>query len=217
MDSGHGIKELRAFRHLAPRHRVLFDVGAAEGIFSAAFCAMTGGLSKAFEPSPVMFRRLLDLRAVNRDLDIRAINTALGDTPGMLRARPYSDGQFSAVGDAGDDWSEMSVATLDDVVREDGTAPDLVKVDVEGMELAVVRGGSQTLATSVRTIFLEVHYDAMAQRGESPQDLQGALADLGFRLWSLDLVPIPDLAAYLGREREMVPGYAIVIGRKTTS
>src|SRR4051794_15158446 len=32
------IKELRAFRKLAPMHACFVDIGAAEGIFSAAFC-----------------------------------------------------------------------------------------------------------------------------------------------------------------------------------
>jgi FkbM family methyltransferase len=214
VDYGHAIKELYAFRRLAPEHRVLFDVGAAEGIFSAAFCALTGRPAWAFEPSPVMFGRLSELRRMNPTLDIRAHHIALGATAGMVRARAYTDGQFSAAGVGDDDGHEMPVASLDEFVRAHGTAPDFMKIDVEGMELAVVTGGRETLSEHVRTVVLEVHYDALRQRGEAMEDLEGALRDMRFGLWDLDFEEIPTLRAYAATEPEMVPGYTIVIARK---
>jgi len=214
VDYGHAIKELEAFRRLAPDHRLLFDVGAAEGIFSAAFCALTGRPAWAFEPSPVMFRRLSELLSMNPALDIRAHHTALGATAGVVRAREYTDGQFSAAGVGEGDTHEMRVATLDDFVRAHGTAPDFMKIDVEGMELAVVTGGRETLSEHVRTLVLEVHYDALAQRGEAMEDLERALREMGFGLWTLDFAEIPSLRAYAASEPEMVPGYTIVIARK---
>jgi FkbM family methyltransferase len=214
IDYGHAIKEFRAFKRLAPDHEVLFDVGAAEGIFSAAFCALTGRTSWAFEPSPVMFQRFSDLRALNPELRIVAFNIALGETAGSQRVREYTDGQFSAVGVQDGDAHEMAVTTLDAVVQAHGTAPDLVKVDVEGMELAVLAGATETLTTSVKTIILEVHYDALAERGEAVDDIERALADTGFELWSLDFERITHLRPYVASEPEMIPGYTIVIARR---
>lgn len=214
IDYGHAIKEFRAFKRLAPDHQVLFDVGAAEGIFSAAFCALTGRSAWAFEPSPVMFQRLSDLRALNPNLQIFAFKTAVGETVGSQRAREYTDGQFSAVGVTDGDRHEMLVTTLDTFVQTHGTAPDLVKIDVEGMELAVLKGATQTLATSVKTIVLEVHYHSLAERGEAIEDVERALADLGFGVWSLDFERIAHLRAHVAREPEMIPGYTIVIARR---
>jgi FkbM family methyltransferase len=214
VDYGHAIKELDAFRRLAPGHRVLFDVGAAEGIFSAAFCALTDGSAWAFEPSPTMFRRLSELRSVNPGFDIRLHHTALGATAGVVLAREYTDGQFSAAGVGEGATREMPVAALDEFVLAHGTAPDFMKIDVEGMELAVVIGGRETLSEHVRTVVLEVHYDALAQRGEAMEDLERALWGAGFRLRNLDLDEIPSLRAYAEREPEVIPGYTIVIARK---
>jgi FkbM family methyltransferase len=214
IDYGHAIKEFKAFKRLAPDHQVLFDVGAAEGIFSAAFCALTGRTAWAFEPSPVMFQRLSDLRALNPDLRILSFNTALGETVGRLRAREYTDGQFSAVGVQDRDEHDMPVATLDAVVEAHGTAPDLLKIDVEGMELAVLAGARETLKTSVKTMIIEVHYDALAERGETVEDLERTLAETGFGVWSLDFERITNLRTYVASEPEMIPGYTIVIARR---
>src|SRR4051794_27856109 len=49
---GHAIEELNAFKAVADDHKAFLDIGAAEGIFSAAFCALTGRRAWAFEPSP---------------------------------------------------------------------------------------------------------------------------------------------------------------------
>jgi FkbM family methyltransferase len=214
VDYGHSIKELAAFKRLAPEHARLFDVGAAEGIFSAAFCVLTGRASWAFEPSPEMFRRLGHLRAVNPQLDIRPFHIALGERPERRAVRQYPDGQYSAVGVTPRDRAQMDVTTLDAVVEAHGVAPDLLKIDVEGMELAVLKGARATLAAHVRTIVLEVHYDALAERGETLGELGGVLADASFELWSLRFEPIPDLGRYVRRERELTPGYTIVLARR---
>ena len=214
VEYGHPIKELMAFQRLAPEHRVLFDVGAAEGIFSAAFCALTGRPAWAFEPSPAMFQRLSDLRSSNPGLGINAHRVALGAEEGVVLAREYTDGQFSAAGVSEGDTQEMPVTTLDEFVRAHGTAPDLLKIDVEGMELAVVTGGRETLTEHVRTVVLEVHYDALAQRGETMEELERALRGAGFGLLSLDFDEIPSLATYAASEPEIIPGYTIVIARK---
>jgi FkbM family methyltransferase len=214
VDHGHSIRELAAFRRVAPEHARLFDVGAAEGIFSAAFCALTGRPAWAFEPSPEMFRRLGHLRAANPQLDIRPLHMALGEQAERRPVRQYSDGQYSAVGVTPSDRAEMDVTTLDAVVETHGAAPDLLKIDVEGMELAVLKGARETLAADVRTIVLEVHYDALAQRGETVGELEDVLADAGLELWSLGFERIPALGRYVRRERELIPGYTIVLARR---
>jgi FkbM family methyltransferase len=214
IDYGHSIKELAAFRRLAPEHATLFDIGAAEGIFSAAFCALTGRMSWAFEPSPEMFRRLGDLCAANPQFDIRSFHLALGERDERRAVRRYPDGQYSAVGVTPGQRDEMDVTTLDAVVDAHATAPDLLKIDVEGMELAVLKGAQATLAGNVRTIVLEIHHHALAQRGETTVELEDILAGHGFELWSLDFERIGDLGGYVRCERELTPGYAIVLARR---
>jgi FkbM family methyltransferase len=216
VDYGHGIKELRAFARLAPQHESFLDIGAAEGIFSAAFCAFTHRAAWAFEPSPEMQERLADMCRVNPDFEISYLPFALGARERQQALWQYSDGQFGALPDGVTGTQEMEVRTLDAVVQDQGISADLAKIDVEGMELEVLRGGASTFAESVRSLLLEVHWELLEERGESAAELEGLLRELGFVLFTLDFEPIGDLTAYAEREPEMVPGYTIIVCQKSS-
>lgn len=215
VEYGHGIQELHAFKRLAPGHRLLLDIGAAEGIYAAAFCALTGQRAWAFEPSPEMFGRLEQLRRLNPNLAIDATNVALGANSGERSVVRYSDGQFSGVGAPPGERDVMAVTTLDAFADEHGLQPDMVKIDVEGMELDVLRGGARTFREAVSTIVLEVHYEPSGRLGQSITDLQAVLEDYGFRLESLDGARVDDLASYARAHPELLPGYTIIVCRKT--
>jgi FkbM family methyltransferase len=214
IDYGHGIEELHAFKRLASGHVLLLDIGAAEGIFSAAFCALTGQRAWAFEPSPEMLTRLEHVRRLNPTLAIHISDLALGAKAEQRPVRQYTDGQFSAAGAQAGGSDTMGVTTLDAVVEQHGLKPDLAKIDVEGMELDVLRGGECTFRSLVRTIVLEVHYTLLAQLGQTMPALQALLEDYGYGLESLDGGAIDDLAQYARAQPEMLPGYTIVVCRR---
>ena len=46
-----------------------------------------------------------------------------------------------------------------------GTSPDVIKVDVEGAELDVLRGARQTLASCSPALFVEFHPSLWPARG----------------------------------------------------
>jgi len=212
VDYAHGVQELRAFKGLAAGHNELLDIGAAEGIYSAAFCALTGRRAWALEPSPEMYGRLRGLCDLNSSFEIETCQIAVGATAGHRAVRLYPDGQFSGVGAS--DGEAMDVTTLDEFTAERELAPDLAKIDVEGMELDVLRGGERTFRDSVQAILLEVHYDLLAQQGQSVRELQSLLADYGFSLEDLDAAPIEDLERFTQANPEPVPGYTIVVCRR---
>jgi FkbM family methyltransferase len=214
VEYGHGIRELRAFKRAARSRRLLLDIGAAEGIYSAAFCALTGRSAWAFEPSPAKFPNLEDLCRLNPSLAITANNLALDATSGQRAFRRHPDGQFSGVGVTPEDCEILSVTTLDEFVAGRSLVPDFAKIDVEGMEIDVLRGGEKTFREMVKTIVLEVHYVPLRERGQSASDLQKLLEQYGFRLESLEGVPIADLEAYTRAHPEPIPGYTIIVCRK---
>jgi FkbM family methyltransferase len=214
IEYGHGIIEMNAFRRLAADHDVLLDIGAAEGIYAAAFCALTGKSAWAFEPSPDKFANLEDLRRLNPALDIKSVNLGLDAHSGQRTFCRHSDGQVAGVAASSEGAETLPVTSVDEFVEQHGLAPDFVKIDVEGMELDVLRGGQRTFPEFVRTIILELHYDALAGRGQSISDVQLVVERYGFGLESLEGATIADLARYASVHPEPLPGYTVVVCHK---
>jgi hypothetical protein len=85
---------------------------------------------------------------------------------------------------------EVRVLTLDDVAAtvlpSDG-AIHLLKVDVEGAEMAVLEGAGRILRTRVEAVWLEFWPDGLEVAGEDPAACVQRLADLGFAILLVDL------------------------------
>ncbi len=195
VDRGRGTPELDAFKRLAVHHSTFLDIGAGAGIFSAAFCALTGRKAYALEPSPEMWTRISGLIELNPSLAIEPFNIALGAATGT---QPVSVHGAQFRGEPGTDAhaQTMVVQDLDGFVAEHGLDPDFAKVDVEGMELEVLRGGADTFKESVDALMLEVH-PRLLLGGRSVADVQAQLIDFGFDLFTLTFEPIDDLTRHL--------------------
>ena len=77
------------------------------------------------------------------------------------------------------------VETLDGFCARRGIGQvDLLKIDVQGTELDVIRGGSTTLR-SIGLVFAEVNFAPQYEGGVLYLDLGRALADLGFSIYNL--------------------------------
>ncbi len=83
---------------------------------------------------------------------------------------------------------EIRVPTvvLDDWLEREGLRPDLIKIDVEGAELGVLRGLARTLAHDGVRLFVEVHPPQLAQAGLSTDDVVGFLAARGYRMFAIE-------------------------------
>ena len=81
----------------------------------------------------------------------------------------------------------MKQRTLDEIAREASEVPALVKVDVEGSELAVLEGAQLTLVASAPPIFvLEVNYETSGAVGHRPVDLVARLpASKGYEVYRI--------------------------------
>jgi FkbM family methyltransferase len=170
---------------------VVVDVGANVGYMTslAAVRAGAAGSVVAFEPHPVVFELLSAnvARWGGRDLAVvTAHRLALSDHAGTaeLNAGAAFDANMglSALEPAGvarpeDVLVPVEVKRLDDVIGERRVG--LLKIDVEGHEAAVLRGGLELLQSGrIRDVIFEDH-------DPYPDDSTRLLEDAGYRLFSL--------------------------------
>lgn len=141
-------EELSVFDSLHSIHTVL-DVGARDDV---DYLMLKPGITlHAFEPNPVFYQQLRDnVRALqkknNRRYKAILNNYALGAEEKTVF---YNDGTQSLDGSLswkGTSKTTVKVRTLDDyVIRHNIKRIDFLKMDVEGYELEVLRGGKHSL------------------------------------------------------------------------
>lgn len=165
-----------------------YDVGANLGAFAClARDAISDGEIVAFEPHPDNISRLKRNAELN-DADIITYPVALsnesGDAElsvdlgraGNQRHALATDGEGRTIG--------IETETGDRLIAaEQLPPPTVVKVDVEGAELPVIEGLSESLASDVcRLVYCEIHPELMDQYEGTPQAVREALEDAGFEL-----------------------------------
>jgi FkbM family methyltransferase len=141
-----------------------YDIGANVGFFTLVAAKIVGaeGVVVAFEPLPANVGQLEKNVALNALSNVTVIPKAVGAIEGVAGlvlgddARDnsrLSDGQTD-----GEDEIEVPVTTVDAAVREhDLRMPDVMKIDVEGAEIDVLRGALETIRRSRPLIVVEVH------------------------------------------------------------
>ena len=76
---------------------------------------------------------------------------------------------------------EVPVVRLDDLLS--GRIPDLIKIDVEGHELEVLRGLRATLDRKATRLAIEVHVDELRHSGASAHELFEILGPRHYDFW----------------------------------
>lgn len=128
------------------------DVGANIGSLSilAAITAGNTGKVIAIEPHPRIYGFQRQNLAFNQIRNVESHNVALGESPGQLHfSDERSDDQNGVLSDGG---IVVTVTTLDTLTVA-LPAIALLKIDVEGYELPVLKGARETLARTACVYF----------------------------------------------------------------
>lgn len=173
--------EYRAFKAALGPGKVAFDIGANVGCYSMLFGQWVGAAGKvfAFEPSPATFYGLERHVALNRlGGVVRPIRAAVSDEPGaaeFLVLDNQGTSRLAAGGEGGSSPRAVRVPTVsvDEFCAREGVTPDLMKIDVEGFELAVLRGARETIRRrgAQLALFVEMHPTTWAEVGTSKEEM----------------------------------------------
>jgi FkbM family methyltransferase len=155
------------------------DVGANYGWFTIAMATavVPDGCVWAVEPTPPALRVLDANVKRNAHLPIRVIPIALGKSASPIRINvfrglPTGHSSVSTLGRDDFEVYDCEGRTLDSLLRDSGQSPVLVKLDVEGSELAILEGSDELLRSRMPPIWLiEINYQTTQALGHRPVDL----------------------------------------------
>ena len=138
------------FRHSVGVDYTLIDCGANYGYWSVLISSAPYGSHKAIaiEPSSQNFAKLKNNAEINGNR-FEVMKCAIGAGRGTARLSGTKHEAFSIAGDAGGGGGEdVPVITLDNLLDDGTISPDekyLIKLDVEGVEIEAIKGGTQLL------------------------------------------------------------------------
>ncbi|HPQ11449.1 MAG TPA: FkbM family methyltransferase, partial [Bacillota bacterium] len=124
---------------------IVLDVGAYVGEASLWFSSIVGseGTVYAFEPEPMAFRMLRNNLKVNNIQNVIPVNMAVGDTDKLMK---LSGNSGASVLTESMNGAVVKVITIDSfVAQQHFTKVSFMKMDVEGYELNVLIGASETI------------------------------------------------------------------------
>ncbi len=197
--------ECRVLTAIAPEGGNVVEIGANIGAHTVPLARRVGetGVVHAFEPQPIVFQNLCANLALNGLANVRAYNAGCAAEASTLIFPDIDyeqEGNFGALRLAQvaghDRGQEVAIRTLDSYGLD---RIDLLKIDVEGMEQAVIAGARQTIERARPVIYMEF------DRSGEPERLMRMLSDLGYRLWR-HRPPLFNPENWTGRRTNPWPG-----------
>ena len=150
-------EQTRQFQQHITRGATVLDVGAHVGYYTVLSAVLSGpqGQVYAFEPNPVNHAFLQRHVRLNRLASVTIENAAVSDRNGTAS---FAFGSGSGTGHL-DEAGALTVRTLrlDDFCSDRQIRPEFVKIDVEGAELAVLRGAEAVITDHHPVIVLSTH------------------------------------------------------------
>lgn len=144
----HEFEDMGLVLHALRPGDLFVDIGANVGSYTILAAGACGATVVAVEPVPEAFRQLRENVRLNRlEATVAARNIGIGAAAGSVRFTTGLDtvNHVSAEGELSNGGGiAVPLETLDGCLR--GLSPVLIKIDVEGYETEVVKGGRDVLA-----------------------------------------------------------------------
>jgi len=167
---------------------IFYDVGANVGLYTC-FISKKSKQTVAFEPHPENAIRLRENLTLNDIRNVELREEALSDTNGdaeLAVTGVDTAGEGTHALATGSENKTIKIHTVRaDSLPSDVPKPDVVKIDVEGAEMSVLRGMGDLL-DSCRLIYCETHAKKLNQRDESHEDVMDLLSDSGFSVEEIE-------------------------------
>jgi FkbM family methyltransferase len=134
-----------------------FDVGANIGTYTLLASEISGAKVVSMEPHPQTFAVLADNVRLNARHNVTCLQVAVSDREGTIALTGGLESSLNHVLQDGEDAQgaiEVRSQRLDTICESTHVFPDIIKIDVEGHEPAVL-GGLGRYGAAARTILVE--------------------------------------------------------------
>lgn len=162
---------------------VVYDIGAHAGFFSLLCSRLVGerGRVVAFEPRVGNAARLRANVAANAANNVEVREAAVSDRAGEASFLMHASSLEGFLSDDSTDGATTTVRTetIDALVEAGLPVPQLLKIDVEGGEGAVIRGAARTIAMHEPELLIEIHSDIAGSEVAAALPCRYAFRDAG--------------------------------------
>jgi FkbM family methyltransferase len=186
--------------HYIRPHDVFADVGANVGVMTVLAAGVGGARAIAVEPDTATHAWLeRNVRANDLGARVRCVRAAAGEQPGELRLTAGLGAANRAVTAAEQGGQTVPCQTLDRLL--DDEHPTVLKADVEGFELPMLRGAAAVLGDPrLRVVMLELKNHG-ARYGFDENEIRAQMAAQGFAPYSYDPIERRLIPLDAGAER----------------
>lgn len=172
---------------------VIYDIGAARGVFSCLVAKLYNVAEiHSFEPIPDTYSQLLssvkpypniychNVALGNEKIDKEMYITSNSDSSSLLKMEHLHEAEFTNISISKN--IIVNCVQLDDYVREQSLAlPHVVKIDVQGYEKNVLQGGEKTIRQASYCV-VEMSFYPLYKKSPLFDDIYTQMKELGFRL-----------------------------------
>ncbi len=192
-----GTNELPVQQALAERLKpgdVFYDIGANVGFFTVIGARLVGlhGYVYAFEPLPENVQRARANVLANAFSNVTILEAAASDHSGKgeLMVAEYAGGSALATAGKPPDMKgvlSVRLVTIDDLVAQrELQPPQVVKIDVEGAEMEVLRGMAQTLDAYHPVVIFEIDDQSQEAYDRKYRECSTFLMQHGYQVRALE-------------------------------
>ena len=174
--------------------RCVLDIGAHIGLVSLPVCGVLapGGRLCAFEPGDInraFLSRQMELNGIKNANVLGHVvsDECLAEVEFFVQKGDSSMNSLAVRnGRGGYESVVKQQISLDRFCDDKGLSPGVMKIDVEGAEIKVLRGARETIRKNKPVMFLSVHKKEIAELGGSLEELLALIHDLDYEIFDFD-------------------------------
>jgi FkbM family methyltransferase len=187
---------LVAIQKLCREGDIFYDVGAHHGLMSivASKAVGNGGKVIAFEPNPDALRHLYYHLKLNNAANVIVEPIGLMDREGYMDfyqqkgAVTWNSSFIKQFVGRNSPINPINIqtTTLDKFVADTGLIPNVIKIDCEGSEMPVLKGGPETIKKYRPIIIIELNLESASAAGVSVMDFVKFFKERSYGMYVLE-------------------------------